>query len=114
MKLYETAAELTRILLTVKKSEALTFIATSMPKSRADTVSVLSLSQLALRDMIAEKKGGDLLFYSSSEGCPAFSKKVSVKRLIELCSALSSAEKDITANCSQNTVLTSLIMNYQT
>lgn len=114
MKLYETAADLAKTLLTAKKSEALTFIATSMPKSRADTCAVLSLTQLALRDMIAEKKGGDLLFYSSSEGCPFFAKKVSVKRLIELCSALSVAEKDISANCSVNTVLTSLIMNYQT
>lgn len=114
MKLYETAAELVKTMMTARRSEALTFISSSMPKARADTAFVLSLTQLALRDMIAEKKGGDLLFYSSTEGCPTFAKKISVKRLMELCSAVSSAEKDISANCSQNTVLTSLIMNYQT
>ena len=38
-------------------------------------------------------------------------KKVSVKRLLELSSAVSDAEKLISSNCSQNTVMTSLIMN---
>ena len=111
LKQYEIAAELTEILITAKRSDALAFVSTAMPKSRADTCAVLSLTRLALRDMIAEKKGGDLLFYSSTDGCPAFAKKISVKRLMELCAAISDAEKDITANCSQNTILTSLIMN---
>ena len=111
MKLYETAGELVEVLITSNKSNGLLFVQGSLPKSRADTCQVLSLARLALRDLISDKKGGDLLFYSSTDGVPPFAKKVSVKRLLELSSAVSDAEKLISSNCSQNTVMTSLIMN---
>ncbi|MBE6616715.1 MAG: hypothetical protein E7627_02040 [Ruminococcaceae bacterium] len=111
MKLYETASDLVEVLVSANKSGGLTFVQGSLPKSRADTCQVLSLARLALRDLISDKKGGDLLFYSSTDGVPSFAKKVSVKRLLELSSAVAESEKLITANCSQNTVMTSLIMN---
>lgn len=111
MKLYETAAELVETIICGRKSEAVLFVQSALPKSRANTCEVLSLARLAIRDMISDKKGGDLLFYSATDGVPAFSKKVSIKRLLELSYAVADAEKDISANCSQNTVMTSLIMN---
>ena len=82
-----------------------------MPKSRRDTCDVLSYARLALRDMIASKNGGELLFYSVSAGIPAFAKKISAKRILELSAAIAEAEEFIEANCSQNTVLTSLVLN---
>ncbi|MGN1409521.1 MAG: ATP-binding protein [Eubacteriales bacterium] len=111
LKLYKTAGELIRILLAGKQSESFEFIRNEMPKERRDTCEVLSLAKFALRDLIAEKKGGELLFYSEKEGVPAFSKKISARRILDLYSALSDAEDDLGANCSQNTVLSSLIMN---
>ena len=112
LKLYKTAEELARVLVSPKRSEALTFLS-SMPKDRQSVCRVLSLSKLALRDAVAAKKGGPLLFYSKAEGVPDYTKKISVRRLIELAGLLSDAERDIAANCSQNTVLPSLIMNSQ-
>ncbi len=110
-KLYRTAEELVRLLLEGKKSEALTFVNKSMPKERQNTRRILSLARNALRDILAEKKGGPLLFYSSVDGTPAFAKKVSARKILELCGMLARAEEDVGANVSQSTVLTSLIMN---
>lgn len=110
-KLYNTAEELVKYLLSSKKSDALLFVTRSMPKERKNTREVLSLSRLALRDILAEKKGGELMFYGSSDGTPAYAKKTSAKRVLELNSMLAKAEEDIAANVSQSTVLTALIMN---
>lgn len=111
MKQYETAEALAEVLVSARKSDALVYVQTSMSKDRATTARVLTLTRLALRDMISDKKGGDLLFYSKTDGVPPFSKKVSVKRLLELSTLVANAERDISANCSQNTVLVSLVMN---
>ncbi|MBE6541421.1 MAG: hypothetical protein E7672_03125 [Ruminococcaceae bacterium] len=108
---YGTASELVRNLLSAKKSEALTFVTQSLPKDRSSVKQILSLTKLALRDIISEKKGGDLLFYSKSEGTPKFAKNLSVKKLIEISADISSAEEKISANCSQSTVMISLVMN---
>lgn len=110
-KLYRTAEELVRVLLSAKKSEALVYVSKAMPKDRKSTREVLSLARIALRDILAEKKGGDLLFYSTADGTPVYAKKTSARRVMELCSMLARAEEDIGANVSQSTVLTSLIMN---
>lgn len=112
MKLYKSAGELARILLSPKKSDGAVFIPT-LPKDRGDVCRILSLARLALRDAVASKKGGELLFYSKSDGVPDYTKKISVKRITELSSALIQAENDISANCSVSTVLTSLILNSQ-
>lgn len=77
-----------------------------MPKDRAEICEVLSLMRFALRDIIADKKGGELVFYTE---IPPFAKKISIKRAVELYSAVTNAEDDISLNCSVNTVLTALI-----
>ena len=64
------------------------------------------LMRFALRDIIADKKGGELVFYTE---IPSFAKKISIKRAVELYSAVTNAEDDISLNCSVNTVLTALI-----
>lgn len=112
MKLYKSAGELAKILLSPKKSDGAVFIPT-LPRDRGEICRILSLTRLALRDAVAAKKGGELLFYSASDGAPDHTKKISVKRIAELSSALIQAENDISANCSANTVLTSLILNSQ-
>ncbi len=111
MELYEKAEEFAKHLLVSKKSDALSFASKNLPKDRGSLRTLLSLTRLAVRDMIAEKKGADLLFYSATVGTPTFAKKISVKRSLALIEAISMAEKDIAANCSQNTVITSLICN---
>ena len=110
MKIYSAAEELVRLLLCSRKSEAASEVPKVLPKDRKSTCEVLSLARFALRDIIAEKKGGSLLFYSSSEGTPAYAKKASAARIITLIGLLEKAETDISANVSQNTVITSLIM----
>jgi len=110
MKLYSAAEELVRLLLSSKKSQAATDIPKILPKDRKSTCEVLSLARFALRDIIADKKGGSLLFYSSAEGTPAYAKKASAARIIALIGLVEKAELDISANVSQNTVITSLIM----
>ena len=112
LKLYNLAAELSNALLSPKKSDGMILLS-SMPKDRQSVCRVLSLTRFALRDAISSKKGGSLLFYPKDSGVPDNTKKISVKRLIELSSALTDAENDIAANCSANTVLTSIILNSQ-
>lgn len=109
--IYKTAADLVSNLLSARKSDALTFITREMPKSRRETCDVLAYARLALRDMIAAKNHGELLFYSTTVGVPSFSKKISAKRILELSAAISEAEEFIEANCSRYTVLTSLVLN---
>jgi len=111
MELYQKAEELVQHLLVSKKSDALSYALKNIPKERASTKALLSLTRLAIRDMIADKKGAPLLFYSSSLGTPSYAKKISVKRLLDIITSLSDAERDISANCSQATVITSLICN---
>ena len=111
LTVYKTAADFVEKLISARKSDALSFAAKEMPKSMRDTCEVLSYARLALRDMLASKNGGELLFYSASAGIPAFARKISAKRILELSAAISEAEGLLEANCSQNTVLTSLILN---
>ena len=104
---YETAAELVRLLFQGKPSEVVVFLP-SLPKERAALRKVLSLSRSAVRDIIADKRGGELLFYSASEGVPAYAKKTSARKAAELFGRLVRAEDDIAANLSANTVMTAL------
>ena len=80
----------------------------TLPKDRAALRQILTLTRLALRDVIADRRGGDLLFYGSEEGVPAAAKKVSVRRICGLIRLLFRAEDDIGANVSSSTVLTAL------
>ncbi len=112
LKLYGMALELCEHLISPKKSDGMVFI-TTLPKDRTKLARIFSLARLALRDAVAAKKGGKLLFFPENGGIPDCMKKVSVKRLIGLISSLDEAERDIEANCSVNTVLPSLIINSQ-
>ena len=105
-KLYKCAEELLSLMLSGKSSDGILFIRGKMPKDRAEICEVLSLMRFALRDIIADKKGGELVFYTE---IPSFAKKISIKRAVELYSAVTNAEDDISLNCSVNTVLTALI-----
>lgn len=105
-KLYKCAEELLSLMLSGKSSDGILFIRGKMPKDRADICEVLSLMRFALRDIIADKKVGELVFYTE---IPSFAKKISIKRAVELYSAVTNAEDDISLNCSVNTVLTALI-----
>lgn len=103
--LYKSAEEFTNLLLNGKKTDALAFVNTSMPKEREKTCELLSLVRLAVRDMISAKKDGELLFFDTP---PTYARRISVRRLILLCEAVARAENDIAANGSQGTILTAL------
>ncbi len=104
---YEAAGELARILLSGRRSEALVFGA-SLPKDRAGLRQILSLARVALRDVVAGKRNGELLFYGAKEGIPPYAKKISVRRAVELIALVGAAEEDLAANLSPSTVMTSL------
>ena len=104
---YDAAEELAGLLLSGRKSDAAVFTLT-LPKDRAALRQILTLTRLALRDVIADRRGGELLFYGSAEGVPPASKKVSVRRVVELIRMLYRAEEDVSANLSTATVLMTL------
>ena len=106
LSLYKTAEELVSLLLTGKKTDALVFVNTSLPKEREKTRSLLTLVRFALRDLLASKKGGELLFYTE---LPPYARRVSIRRLLELSEAVVRAENDIAANGSQVVVMTGLV-----
>lgn len=106
--LYNTALEFTRCLLTGKRSEAIMLVKNSFPKKRADVCTVISLTRNALRDSVASKRGGELLFYSE---VPDYTRRASLGRIIKLCALLSDAEVNIgSLNCSPLTSLSAVIM----
>ena len=113
LKYYETAEAAASVLVSASTSEKLTFTKNLPQKERQAAVRVLSLTRSAIRDIIAVKKGGDLTFYKSADKIPQSAKNVSVKKLLDVSSALLSAEDDIRANCSLNTVYYSLMLNTQ-
>ena len=80
-----------------------------MFRDRAGVKEILNLMQFALRDLIADKRGGELLFYSVSEGVPKFAKKLSVRKILALYESVTEAWEKINANCSAATVLTALV-----
>lgn len=104
---YDAAEELARLLLSGRRSDTLVYL-TTLPKDRAALKQILTLTRLALRDVIADRRGGGLLFYGSEEGVPAEAKKVSIRRVCGLIRLLFRAEDDIGANVSASTVLTAL------
>lgn len=104
---YDTAGELAKLLLFGHRSDAAVFIGT-LPKDRAALKQVLILCRTAVRDVIADRRGAELLFWGADEGVPAPAKKVSVRRAAEICRLLVRAEDDIAANVSASTVLMSL------
>ncbi len=106
---YRTAADLAKHLLSGRKSDAVVFL-TTLPKDRRALADVLSLTRAAVRDIVAAGKGGELIFYSPSEGIPQELRKTSPRRAMELIGALADAELDLAANLSQNTVLTALLL----
>ncbi len=110
LSLYKKAEKLASHLTKGKKSELISFVRSSLPKDRADTCTVLSLTRQALRDLIAAKKGAETLFYSESR-MPAFARKISSRRTLEIIEKLEAAEEDISRNISQITVMTHLVMS---
>lgn len=111
LEYYNTAEELVKYLISSRKSEAVTFVTQSLPRDRQKLRHILTLTECALRDIISDKKGGALMFYSTDEGTPKFAKNTSIKKLLDLYEAVSDAEKKIFSNCSQTTVMLSLVMN---
>ncbi len=109
MEAYRTAEKLTEVLLTGRRSDTLVFLTAPVFKDRAKTKEILNLMRFALRDLIADKRGGELLFYSRTEGVPKFAKKMSVRRLLALSESIADAWEKINANCSVATVLTALV-----
>ena len=110
MEAYRTAEKLTEALLTGRKSDTLAYLTSPVFRDRAKTREVLNLTRFALRDLIADKRGGELLFYSKSDGVPKFAKKLSVRRVLALSESVRDAWEKINANCSVTTVLTALVM----
>ncbi len=106
LSLYKTAEEFLGHLLTSRVTDTLAYIAANTPKEREKTCEMLTLVRFGLRDLLSAKKGGDLLFFPEA---PAYTRKISVRRILELSEAVAQAELDIAANGSQNTVLTSLV-----
>ena len=102
------ADELLRLLLSGRRSDAAVFLA-SLPKDRQGVRQVIALARFALRDAVAEKRGGELLFYGRSEGVPPERRRVSLRRAVELYDALIRAEDDLASNVSANVALTALI-----
>ncbi|MBQ7929732.1 MAG: DNA polymerase III subunit [Clostridia bacterium] len=109
MEAYRTAEQLTEFLLTGRKSDTLAYLTAPVFKDRNKTREILNLMRFALRDLIADKRGGELLFYSRTEGVPKFAKKLSVRRLLALSESVAGAWDKINANCSVSTVLTALV-----
>jgi len=105
---YDQAGELARFLLTGRRSDAAVFVSSLPTKDRAALRQILTLARCALRDVIAARRGGDLLFYSPEEGVPPAAGKISVRRVTELIRLLVRAEDDIAANLSAATVLMTL------
>lgn len=108
---YKTAEEFVKYLLSSRKSEAVTFVTRSLPRDRQTLRQILMLTGCALRDIISDKKGGELMFYSKADGTPKFAKNTSVKKLLDISEAVAEAERKIASNCAQNTVMLSLVMN---
>ena len=106
LSLYKTAEELVGLLLTGRKTDTLVFVSTSLPKEREKTRTLLTLVRFALRDLLAAKKDGELLFFTE---LPAYARRVSVRRLLELSDAVVRAENDIAANGAQSVVMTALV-----
>ncbi len=111
LKHYDTARELVSVLLDGRRSDAIVFTSSRLPRERRDVREVLSLSRRAVRDLIAQKKNAPLLFYEDGNATPAAARSVSVRQLVRLSDRLAQAENDIAANCSANTVMTALVMN---
>ena len=109
MEAYRTAEQLTEFLLTGRKSDTLAYLTAPVFKDRNKTREILNLMRFALRDLIADKRGGELLFYSRTEGVPKFAKKLSVRRLLALSETIAEAWEKINANCSVSTVMTALV-----
>ena len=108
-KRYDTARELVDLLLGGRKSEAIAYALTRLPKERQDTREILQLAESAVRDLIAVKKGAPPLFYANADAIPQAARSVSVRSLADLCDALARADADLAANCSQSTVMAALV-----
>ena len=108
-KRYDTARELVDLLLGGRKSEAIAYALTRLPKERQDTREIIQLAESAVRDLIAVKKGAPPLFYANADAIPQAARSVSVRSLADLCDALARADADLAANCSQSTVMAALV-----
>jgi len=106
MSLYKKTEEFAELLLTGRTTDALVWVNSSLPKDREKTRELLTLLRFALRDLLAARKGGELLFFTE---IPDYARRASVRRILELSEAVVRAENDIAANGAQVTVLTALV-----
>lgn len=113
LKYYGIAEKTAEIIVKGSKTERFLYVSALPQKDRAALSRILSLTRVAVRDMIASKKGGDLLFFNTLKGIPSYAKNLSVRRLAEIYAALVTAENDVAANCSVNTLLMNLMINTQ-
>ena len=85
----------------------------SLPKSREDTLSLLEMILLALRDLAAIKKGAavPLMFYLSKDECKSISDRVSITRICAAQADTFLAHSDLQSNASVYSSCTALLLN---
>jgi hypothetical protein len=85
----------------------------SLPKSREDTLSLLEMILLALRDLAAIKKGAavPLMFYLSKDECKSISDRVSITRICAAHADTFLAHSDLQSNASVYSSCTALLLN---
>lgn len=105
----EKAARLAKELTgKTKQSDFLAFLSSNLfGESRENVLAVLTLTQTAIRDMLAVKKveGAGLLFYCSEDDLPDGIFRISTGQLIRLYHLLCAVSEDIAANGSIPTAL---------
>lgn len=107
------ASQLTEALVGTKRtSELLCFISERLPSDRESVLSVLTLTQTAVRDLLLWKKSDDngFLFYFSTEDMPSETRRISPKKLIRLYDSLRTAIETISMNGSVHTAMTELAL----
>ncbi|MBQ3707887.1 MAG: hypothetical protein II889_08255 [Clostridia bacterium] len=110
---YRMAAELVRLLFAGRRSETAAYLLSLplQPKDRMRLRQILTLARFAVRDILAEKRGGTLLFFSERDGIPPYAKRISLRRCADLMAKLAHAEEDIAANVTPSLVMTALAAN---
>jgi len=104
------ALQMVSLLFTPDPPRAAKLLA-SLPKAREDTVHLLELVVLALRDMAAVKKGSavPLSLYLNREECRPIADKVSISRIVHAYTDTFTAIQDILSNVSVLPVCTALL-----
>jgi len=96
-----------------RSSELLEYINEHFPTDRESVLKILTMTQTALRDIIAHKKTEemDLLFYLREDDIPTDAARVSPKKLLCLCNLIRNASETVSMNGSVNTALTEIVLS---